>query len=157
MKIPKCEWQLYFIIAHLVHCKKIMQCPSILLWHWLKNRTLLASKIIIIILYALKIVYTALCSIFVMRGVEWVGFHYAVIRSPAIEHFFCELKHISLPKIAQGPLRICNKTLILYTTKALQGHFRVKGSGTLLVSLYKDAGTPSTECSLTKGPFIVWK
>ena len=26
----------------------------------------------------------------------------------------------------------------------------LKGSGTLLVRLYKDAGTPSTECSLTK-------
>ncbi len=34
--------------------------------------------------------------------------------------------------------------------RTLAGVWQKKGSGTLLVMLYKDAGTPSTECSLSK-------
>ncbi len=34
-------------------------------------------------------------------------------------------------------------------------HLDGKGSGTFLVRLYKDAGTPLTECSLTKFKVVV--
>ena len=51
------------------------------------------------------------------------------------------------PDILKHP-RVC---CVLEFVKLLRSHWeQCKGSGTLLVRLYKDVGTPSNECSLTE-------
>ena len=91
------------------------------------------------------------CSYFTLdcRWQRWYPLHSDGWNSSDLDLFYTGCKSETLNVL--GPEKFWFfLSLTLHKIKVIWFDLIHKGSGTLLVRLYKDAGTPSTECSPTK-------